>query len=496
MKEMKDMNDMKDMLPVSVVGLDCYINSLLTVVNWRLGEYYLAFWDAWCFQYVPKEALGESIEYPMSNVLTNIKNHYNYVFENLEDGDKKQRINQMIKILESNMPIILCMDMYFCGWTESYGKDHVEHIIVVNGYQNGKFLILDTMPVRVGVEVDASDVFDGMIWAKQVDFSKNESELVTMEEYLIYTLERIEANREFEQFAKFVNEISTEKLSMDLQYDGYVWSVPLLNNLRRLYGSRKQFLFALEEISGNNAMEKTLAEKIRGKYEDIIKQWGVIVNLVYKFRTIGRIKRNNDIKERFERLLALEKTVYMVIYDLLEKKQVMVYERFKTELIVITFQNNFQSHFSGNEDFERVSELPKELLVADKSIKFNFNENQNNCISCCGQQKIVDIAQVIKLHFVGYSTWGNQIGNVKLTFNGWEEKVEICLSDWCWGENFCEKILWKGKFVTKNEKKQIYNAYIYDVEVSIPIEKQLTKVTLPENEKMLLFGVYAERLLV
>ena len=59
---------MKDMLPISIVGLDCYINSLLTVVNWKLGEYHLAFWDAWCFQYSPAKSLGEAIEYPMSYV--------------------------------------------------------------------------------------------------------------------------------------------------------------------------------------------------------------------------------------------------------------------------------------------------------------------------------------------------------------------------------------------------------------------------------------------
>lgn len=486
---------MKEMLPISIVGLDCYINSLLTVVNWRLGEYHLAFWDAWCFQYIPKESLGESIEYPMSNVMNNLKKYYNYFFENLEPDDKKKRISHMIEILETNMPIVLCIDMYCCSWTESYGKDHVEHIVVVNGYKNGKFLILDTMPVRVGVEIDVSEVLEGIIWAKQVDFSKAESKKITIESFLKYTLARIEENQEFEQFERFIKEISTEKLSRDLQYTGYVWSVPLLNNLRRLYGNRKQFLLALERISGNNAAGKPLLEEIQEKYEEIIRQWGVIVNLVYKFRTIGRIKHNNDIKERFERLLALEKTVYMEIYDLLGKKHAMVYERLKTELIEITFQNNFQSHFSGNEDFERISELPRELLVADKSIKFNFNENQNNCISCCGQEKVVDIDQVIKLHFIGYSTWGNQIGNVKLTFNDCEEKVEICLSDWCLGENFCEKILWKGKFVTKNGEKQIYNAYIYDVEVSVPVDKQLIKITLPEKEKILLFGVHAERVL-
>ena len=38
---------MKDMLPISIVGLDCYINSLLTVLNWKLGEYHLAFWRSY-----------------------------------------------------------------------------------------------------------------------------------------------------------------------------------------------------------------------------------------------------------------------------------------------------------------------------------------------------------------------------------------------------------------------------------------------------------------
>lgn len=484
---------MKDMLPISIVGLDCYINSLLTVVNWRLGEYHLAFWDSWCFQYSPAKSIGETIEYPMSYVMKNLQKHYNYVFKNLEPDDKNKRVSHMIKILEANMPIVLCMDMYCCSWTENYGKDHVEHIVVVNGYKNGKFLILDTMPVRVGIEVDVLELLEGIIWAKQVDFSKGEEEKITIESFLKYTLTRIEENQEFEQFKRFVGEISTEKLSQDLQYKGYVWSIPLLNNLRKLYGNRKQFLLVLEEISSGEDTNKFLAEEIRIIYEEIIKQWGVIVNLIYKFRTMGKIKPNNDIKERFEHLVTLEKTTYIEIQDLLQKNSKMGLLKRQTELFEIVFQNNFQSHFSGNEDFKRISELPQELVVGNVNVKFEFDENCNNCISCCGQQKEIAVDRVTKLHFVGYSTWGNQIGNVVLSFVDCEENIEMQLSDWCLGENFCEKIVWKGKFLTKDDKKEVYNAYIYDVELRISSDKQLTKVTLPQNEKMLLFGVYAEK---
>ena len=484
---------MKDMLPISIVGLDCYINSLLTVLNWKLGEYHLAFWDAWCFQYSHAKSLGEAIEYPMSYIMKNLERHYNYVFKNLEPDDKNKRVSHMIKIVEDNMPIVLCMDMYCCSWTENYGKDHVEHIIVVNGYKSGKFLILDTMPVRVGVEVDASEVLEGIVWAKKVDFSKSEAEKITIESFLKYTLTRIEKNQEFEQFKRFVGEISTEKLSEDLQHKGYVWSIPLLNNLRRLYGNRKQFLLVLEKIASDEGTDKILLEEIRRRYEAIVKQWGVIVNLIYKFRTIGRIKQNNDVKERFERLLALEQATYAEIQDLLQKRHKLVLKEGGTELFEISFQNNFKSHFSGNEDFERISELPQQLVVADENIKFEFDENRDNCISCCGQQKMVDVYEVKKLHFIGYSTWGNQIGNITLTFAEDEQKVEVQLSDWCLGESFCEKVVWRGKFVTKDEKKQVYNAFIYDAELRIPSGKQLIKIALPQNKKMLLFGVYAEK---
>ncbi len=485
---------MKDMSPISIVGLDCYINSLLTVLNWKLGEYHLAFWDAWCFQYTPAKSLGEAIEYPMSYIMTNLQRHYNYVFNNLEPYNKNKRVSHMIKLLKMNIPIVLCMDMYCCSWTENYGRDHVEHIVVVNGYKNGKFLILDTMPIRVGIEIDVSEVLHGIVWAKQVDFSKNATEEITTESFLKHTLKRIEDNHEFEQFGRFVREISTEELSKDLQYKGYVWSIPLLNNLRRLYGNRRQFILVLKETSCGEGVYKPLVEKIGSRYEEIVKQWGVIVNLIYKFRTIGMIKPNNDVKERFERLLALEKEVYVEIQDLLGKKNVVVLREMPTELFEISFQKNFQSHFSGNEDFERLSELPQELVVADVNIKFEFDENCNNCISCFGQQKEIEADCVTKLHFVGYSTWGNQIGNVVLSFADCEENIEIQLSDWCLGENFCEKIVWEGTFLTKDDKKEVYHACIYDVELLLPSDKQLIQVTLPENEKMLLFGVYAEKI--
>lgn len=484
---------MIDMLPVSIVGLDCYINSLLTVVNWKLGEYHMSFWDSWCFRYVPSVSLGESVEYPMSYVLSNLQYYYNYVFENLEDVDNEKVLLKIIEILDCNMPVVVCIDMYFCNWTENYKKDHAEHIVVINGYKNSKFSIIDTMPVQTGIEIEFSELHDGIIWAKKVDFHINSFEYITVEKFLKYTMVRIENNKEFEQFEKFVIEISTEKLSKDLQCKGYIWSIPILNNLRRLYGNRKQFLLILEKVESSQATEKFLVEKVRTIYQEVIKQWGVIVNLLYKYRTVGKIGKNNDIKERFERLLLLERTVYAEIGDLLLKNDTEGIKETKTLLHKIIFQNNFQSHFSGNEDFEYFSELPQELVVGSKTIKFEFIENQNNCISCSGQQQVIDNFQVIKLHFIGYSIWGNQIGNVKLTFSDCENIFELRLSDWCLGENFCEKILWEGKFIKKNENGEVCHAYIYDAELVLPSNKKLTKIALPENDKMLLFCVYAER---
>lgn len=64
--------------------------------------------DAWCFQYTPEKSLGEAIEYPMSYVMTNLQRHYNYVFNNLEPYNKNKRVGHMIKLLKTNIPIVLC----------------------------------------------------------------------------------------------------------------------------------------------------------------------------------------------------------------------------------------------------------------------------------------------------------------------------------------------------------------------------------------------------
>ena len=63
----------KKMEVISLDGLDCYENSLLTILNWKYGEILYALWDSWDFSYdIKKKLIGEKIELPMSNIINNL----------------------------------------------------------------------------------------------------------------------------------------------------------------------------------------------------------------------------------------------------------------------------------------------------------------------------------------------------------------------------------------------------------------------------------------
>ena len=40
-----------DLEPISIAGLDCSIACMLTLANWQIKEYQLAFWSSWEFNY-------------------------------------------------------------------------------------------------------------------------------------------------------------------------------------------------------------------------------------------------------------------------------------------------------------------------------------------------------------------------------------------------------------------------------------------------------------
>lgn len=46
------------------------------------------------------------------------------------------------------------------------------------------------MSVRIGIGIDVTVVFEGMKWAKQIDFSKGASKHITIESFLRYTLDK------------------------------------------------------------------------------------------------------------------------------------------------------------------------------------------------------------------------------------------------------------------------------------------------------------------
>lgn len=72
-----------DLEPISIAGLDCSIACMLTLANWQIKEYQLAFWSSWEFNYDREFSLfGERLDISMSTVLYNLKT--NYFCEELE----------------------------------------------------------------------------------------------------------------------------------------------------------------------------------------------------------------------------------------------------------------------------------------------------------------------------------------------------------------------------------------------------------------------------
>ncbi len=130
------------------------------------------------------------------------------------------------------------------------------------------------------------DLRAGILSAQIARFSKRKQSK-NLQQFLEHTLSRKKHQFEQEKLEQFVKDFDEINLETEITYDTYVWTVPMLRNIRRIYYSRKQFLeyvFYLKE-----EQDESLVSFINDRFTPIIVDWAVIMNVLYKMQISHRV---------------------------------------------------------------------------------------------------------------------------------------------------------------------------------------------------------------
>lgn len=481
--------------PVTVEGLDCLVNAYLTLLQQNFGEYQYAFWDTWvfCYEKSSQYSFGEAINIPMSIYHENIKKYYCADIQKISIKPWQEFKFTVLKLLERDVPIIVSMDTYYCNWYANFKKTHSEHTVIIGHYEHDCWNVIDTVPPRVDIQLADEDLRAGILSAQIARFSKRKQSK-NLQQFLEHTLSRKKHQFEQEKLEQFVKDFDEINLETEITYDTYVWTVPMLRNIRRIYYSRKQFLeyvFYLKE-----EQDESLVSFINDRFTPIIVDWAVIMNVLYKMQISHRVDQQAKIKSTLEAVAQKEKEfterlMKAISCSALLKNYVVPKS---TKFIQLQLAYDAYSHFFETVDFVRKTDLNSGELWIRKEVEFVFPKvdgTKYNCMRCKGQTIALTAGKIETIHLIGYATWGNQISNYQITDVAGNLEGELMISDWCVKPQFGEIVLWEGEFVQKKTNLS-YTGHIFDVKIPLYGKETVGYLKLPDCKEIVLFAIVNE----
>ena len=487
---------MINLKPITVEGLDCLLNSHLTLLQHDLGEYQYAFWDTWvfCYDQSSENSFGEAINIPMRFYHENIKHYYSADVEKISIepwGDFK---STALGLLEEDVPIIVSIDTYYCNWYENFKKSHSEHTFIITNYKNDFWDVLDTMPPRAGLKIAEDDLRQGIFETHKVKFSKRK-ERKSLMQFLEHTIERKKKQFEQENLERFVKDFDEVNLEDEIIYNKYVWSVPILRNVRRIYDSRKQFLEYVDYLKTEK--DGNLVSFINEKFTPIIVDWAVIMNVLYKMQISHRINQKDKIRRILKYVAQKEKEFFEEMEKVISCPELLAWvgAEKNTEFVQLSLDYDSHSHFFQTRDFVRKTKLEGGKIWIKEGVRFKFPEvgdEKYNCICCRGQTIVLPKGKIEAIHLIGYATWGNQVASYQIIDEEENIEGEIMFSDWCIKPQFGEKILWEGQFI-QNETKINYIGRIFDVKIPLAGRTTVNHLKLPNCKEIILFAIVSEQ---
>jgi hypothetical protein len=512
-------------------GMYCDEIALATTANYWGSGYEMAFLKCWNFGFLSEGEAGSSL----LNERIELKDFYKEELLEKYHGIKKQQYtpanhDEFLKIIENelsnNRPVVCLFNPTKYSWVlEEDVEKGVPGFFLITGYDdfNDYIYFIDIHILKKVVQMDIEEFLKGYLTLYL--FSMEKDFAGAIEPYSISKKIANEAKGEaagksiFEAMRSFASYIEGNNQLMTEQ-DGYnnPFEMPLMKKLD--YISRSRALIShtmkyLAKISGNKDFDH-----ISIQFLNSANKWN---NVREKFLRAFWEKSKNfnlSISKVIMDIAGLEESIADILLQMEPGKSIIkpekridnimenVMEVKAKEVVSVSIEkycNSKAFHVKPDEEiiadilgngFSFAADDLKEKVLKAGEMEYMWTmpgSNKYDNIYC--EEQIIDVPpdNYIRIAFMGCGVWGNQEGDVVLSFeDGREESVRLCFNDWytaelltagkrVWEGNSCERL---GMEITGRGKR-----YIFANEFKMNSSSKLVSVKLPDNACIHLFAV-------
>lgn len=220
---------------------------------------------------------------------------------------------ELDSLLKKNIPVVVWADLFNCKWNQAYNKYHFEHCYLLNGRENGNYLIADPYFEEKCSEQsieELEEIANGCTIYREAEMPKDKWIKMAEEisEDARYYMEKDMGN----SIVRFSRDLKKMNFSKEFNYPKVeLYAIPLLDNLKIVGEQREAYVELLKYVGKNR--EKRLLESAKCLYSSG-ELWGRI-RIYFMKMVITRASKYDYvlIKSYLEKIRQLEEEAFKLI---------------------------------------------------------------------------------------------------------------------------------------------------------------------------------------
>lgn len=529
-----DKKKVSDLEVIQASKYDCFDIALISAFNFMGVDYQYMFMAEWNFKYYPYNLNIAGTE----NKHLDITSEHRWDLLEICHGVKLTNvaIDTDIDYLEKNIrceeelknghPVLATVDLYWCPWfIEEYQRYSRLHAVVIVDLDDDFVYLKDSQMAQDGVKIPHEEFRKCVLSYGFLEFNLPKRKIDWKKE-ICNMVNRLVDNDVFENINKFADDIKIEEfISTEIeQFDGAIYTAPMLESIACLSRKRKQFGDTLEYIS--KEYDDKQLESISIRMIKIGDLWSSVFGMICKAYCITNDKREQimgrvsdkirDISRKEEEIaLDLKSILYGGEISLDESKHDYELKKQISEssFLTIDIENKLNTNglsniisydskaeFTSEKRYLYVKNLPK--LVID-GIPFKMNEiddEKNDNISCFGESIEVGLDYYSGIYFLCCADLESHREDIKIEYEDGLTKIhELNVSSWINPPSFHEKIAFHCYGVVRQDETHTASTYpfkgnIFIQYIKLDENKKMNRINLPICPNIHIFALTMESL--
>jgi hypothetical protein len=510
-----------DIKPIHHEGLNCFEDSLISVASWLDRDYELAFSHTWGFELVPEDPgckglIGNRIT-PGCKFLSELIKKYcgiSLIFHEVENHTEVLSIIR--RELSNSLPIIFCLDTFWCPWISQYQKLHLSHYCLAIGLDDDStILCIDPSISPAVLQLPCNCFINGCNRGRTAIFLVDEYCPITdYWDVIGGSLNNFLNNNCFRNMMAF-KEIFSSCFDFDLEFKNFdinIWIVLIHRNITLISGGRGLYSKFLGYIANKTNNTGLLAYK--DNFIKAASNWKTIIGALtkaYKTKqfepTKIRVAELLQKAAQFEQDTANSLSDFIKnpneIYDASDNKILQLPKEFLTgTLIFLNLEDYFNNNgigninsgkctadLSGGGSFIGFEGFPSGDILSLNNFSFKLPQildGKKDNISCDQQELQVPSYFCRSIQVFGTAENGSFYENMNVVYkDGSIDTIAMGLSNLERSSPLYGEIpMWQGLFAGCKVKITLYAK-----EYEIRSDKSIDKIILPYCPNMHIFAL-------